>query len=351
MKTDLPNVPGQLSRIPVSTRIRVCRALSAERWLTVPMLRTCHVSALFLVALFPFGMASAQESKTAEVQRAPIPITQSKREDAVDFEKDILPVLKNNCLACHNQTKAKADLVLETPQTILKGGESGPAVLPGKSGESLLLKVASHQNKPNMPPKDNKVNAVDLTPEQLGLIKLWIDQGAKGEVHAQAPMDWEQLPETINPIYAVALTRDGQFAACSRANQIFVYHVPSGQLAQRLADPKLLVEGEVLVDAQKPSNSPPSTAKSTAGEGGSTPRPSTHKTAHLDLVHSLAFSPEGDLLASGGYREVKLWRRPKNVQKLHLPFTASNGVQSLAPSVDGRWLATASADGRIHLFD
>src|SRR5207237_8810918 len=80
-------------------------------------------------------------------------------------------------------------------------------------------------------------------------------------------------------------------------------------------------------------------------------RPSAHTRAHLDLVHSLAFSPEGDLLASGGYREVKLWRRPKNVLKFQLPFTASNGVQSLAASADGRWLATASADGRVHLFD
>src|SRR2546427_8374812 len=50
--------------------------------------------------------------------------------------------------------------------------------------------------------------AVDLSPEQLGLIKLWIDQGAKGEVHAAASVEWRPLPDGVNPIYAVALTRD-----------------------------------------------------------------------------------------------------------------------------------------------
>ena len=68
-----------------------------------------------------------------------LPIADMKRSEPVDFEREILPVLKNNCMACHNQTKAKAGLVLETPQAILKGGDSGPAVVPGKAAESLLL--------------------------------------------------------------------------------------------------------------------------------------------------------------------------------------------------------------------
>ena len=108
----------------------------------------------------------------------------------------------------------------------MKGGESGRAVVPGHSDDSLLLKVASHQVKPRMPPKDNKVAASDLTSDELGLIKLWIDQGATGTVNTTRPIEWEPLPEGLNPIHAVALTPDGQFAACGRANQIFVYHLP-----------------------------------------------------------------------------------------------------------------------------
>src|SRR5207249_2322418 len=83
--------------------------------------------------------AFAQEKKPEDTQRPPIPIAEIKRTAPVDFEKEILPILKNNCLACHNQTTTKADLVLETPQTIYKGGESGPAVVAHQSADSLLL--------------------------------------------------------------------------------------------------------------------------------------------------------------------------------------------------------------------
>src|SRR3954464_1318561 len=129
--------------------------------------------------------AGADDPKPAPPE--PIAIKELKRRSPVDFESEVLPIFKANCLACHNQTASKADLVLETPQTIRKGGESGPAVVPGKSAESLLLQMASHQKRPLMPPKENKVAASDLKPEELGLIKLWIDQGAKGEVRANIP--------------------------------------------------------------------------------------------------------------------------------------------------------------------
>ena len=89
---------------------------------------------------------------------------------------------QNSCLACHNRTKAKAGAALETPADILKGGDSGPAVVAGKSTQSLVLKAASHDPSVDspMPPPDNKVNAPPLTSAQLGVIKLWIDQGRAG---------------------------------------------------------------------------------------------------------------------------------------------------------------------------
>ncbi len=111
----------------------------------------------------------------------PIEIADIQRDTPVDFEKEILPALTKNCVACHNVKEAEGELVLETPQTILKGGTSGPAVVAGKSGESLLLKLASHADEPTMPPADNGVDAVALSSQQLGLIKRWIDEGAKGK--------------------------------------------------------------------------------------------------------------------------------------------------------------------------
>src|SRR5215831_10895767 len=142
---------------------------------------TKHCILIASIGLFSFRLF-AEETPPADAQRKPIAIAKIDRKTPVDFEKEILPILKNNCLACHNKTTAKADLILETPQDILKGGESGKVLVPKRSDESLLLKIASHQVKPNMPPRNNKVQAADLTSDELGLIKLWIDQGAKGEV-------------------------------------------------------------------------------------------------------------------------------------------------------------------------
>ncbi|MEO8497759.1 MAG: c-type cytochrome domain-containing protein, partial [Planctomycetota bacterium] len=217
-----------------------------------------------------------------------IAIAEVTHEGDVDFEKEILPILRRKCLACHNNTDAESDLVLETPQTILKGGSDGPSVVPGKALESLLLKAAAKQAEPFMPPADNDVGAKPLTPEELGLLKLWIDQGAKGEVTgAGATVQWQDLPPGVNPIYSIAISPDGQYAAAGRANQIFMYHVGSKREVGRLTDPS-------LVDPA-------------SGKQG---------ISHLDLVQSLRFSPDSELLVSGGYRTVKFWKRDRNAHKL-----------------------------------
>jgi len=251
----------------------------------------------------------------AETPNKPIPIARVKHSGPVDFEREVLPILRNNCLACHNQTKPKGGLILETPQSILKGGDNGPAVVPKKPVESLLLKAAAHEDPELiMPPPENKAAAMPLTSQELGLFALWIEQGAKGEVRASAPIVWQPIPPGLNVIYAVALTRDGQFAACGRANQIFVYHLPTRQLVARLNDPQL----------QKSSN---------AG------------AAHRDTVNALAFSPDGELLASGGYREVKLWRRVRSAGQV----TDANSFSNLLSS--GKVLAATITNGQLRVSD
>ncbi|GDY20858.1 hypothetical protein LBMAG56_22040 [Verrucomicrobiota bacterium] len=274
------------------------------------------------VSVLTAVLALAAAPLPAAEVRKPIEIAKLARTTTVDFEKEILPLLKRNCLACHNQTKAEEKLVLETPKDILKGGESGPAVVAGNPDKSLLLQLSSHAKKPIMPPAGNKAGAANLTPQELGLVQLWIQQGAKGEVKGNQPIAWQPLPEGLNPIYAVALTPDGQYAAAGRANQIFIYHVPSGELVTRLTDDALLKD------------------KLYAKRG----------VAHRDMTYSLAFSPDGTLLASGSYREIKLWRRPANVQKSTFALTSPKPVEILATSADGKWLA--SADGNtVKLLD
>ncbi|HZZ70974.1 MAG TPA: hypothetical protein VFE24_01905, partial [Pirellulales bacterium] len=196
----------------------------------------------------------------------------------------------------------------------------GPAVVPGKSSQSLLLQVAAHQKQPVMPPEKNERKAVNFTAEELGLLKLWIDQGAKGNVTGVPTIvKWQAVPSIVNPIYAVAITPDAQYAACGRANHLYVFHLPTGKLAAELVDPAL--------------------AKGAVPEAA----------AHLDLIQSLAFNPQGDLLASGAFRDVKLWRRAANVKQGET--LAADAIKSAAVSANDKWAAIGDNSGKIKVLD
>lgn len=252
---------------------------------------------------------------SASADDVTIEIAALDRSTPVDFRTEILPILRQNCLACHSKTKHEGGLVLESAATMIAGGDTGPAAEAGNGEESLLLLRASGQSDDLMPPKGNSVAARNLTPEELGLIQLWIDQGAKDDQGASAgAIAWQPLPPGMNSIYAVSLSRDGQFAACGRANQVFVYHVPTGRLVGRLTDPAILNSGVYTQPG----------------------------VAHLDSVNALSFSPRGDLLASGGFQEIKLWRRPTNVIARNLELTA--GARTLAVSPDASQYAVAARD-------
>jgi WD40 repeat protein len=274
-----------------------------------------------------FLAVAAALTAAPPTQAQPIEIAQITRQEPVDFDRDILPMFRANCLACHSASERQGSLVLESVATTLKGGDSGAVVVAGNSAASLLLKLAAHQDDPAMPPPDNDVAAKSLTPQQLGLLKLWIDQGAKGTGLGTilSPTAWRPLPPGKHPIYAVAVAPDGQFAASSRANQIFIYHVPTGQLIAKLNDPALQATGK----DQRPG------------------------IADVDVIQSLAFSKQGDLLASGGFRTIKLWRYPRDVQRLALEAApgANDAVTAAAASRDRRWLATAAGDFTIKIWN
>ena len=93
----------------------------------------------------------------------------------IDFAKDIQPIISASCYECHGQEKQKAGLRLDDKQSALKGGDTGPLFVAGKSAESLLIQavLGTKKDLERMPKKKEP-----LTPEQIGLLKAWIDQGA-----------------------------------------------------------------------------------------------------------------------------------------------------------------------------
>ena len=99
--------------------------------------RALRAAPLLLTTLVVWSLAAQARSddkppakKTTAAKVVPIAIADVKHAGPVDFQSEILPLLRHNCIACHNSTKAENHLVLETPQSILKGGESGAAVVP-----------------------------------------------------------------------------------------------------------------------------------------------------------------------------------------------------------------------------
>ena len=95
---------------------------------------------------------------------------------AVSFEKDVLPVLKAKCFACHDAKKATSNLRLDVRARAFKGGESGAkGLVPGKSSESeLYRRVTTKEQSELMPPKGER-----MTVGEVASLKAWIDAGAK----------------------------------------------------------------------------------------------------------------------------------------------------------------------------
>ncbi len=122
----------------------------------------------------------------------PNPALAQTSEETKFFESKIRPVLANQCLECHSSGKSKGGLALDHRDGLLKGGDSGPAIVPGKPAESLLLAALRHENI-EMPP-DRKLPA-----EVIADFAAWIERGAAdprtGPPVAVAPPgdDWEQV--------------------------------------------------------------------------------------------------------------------------------------------------------------
>jgi hypothetical protein len=100
----------------------------------------------------------------------------------VTYATDIKPIFDHSCIKCHSGDKPKAHLKLDSLTGALKGGEDGKVIVPGDSAKSMLILNVAHMSKDDhdwMPPLHNRANIGPLTPEQIGLLRTWIDQGAK----------------------------------------------------------------------------------------------------------------------------------------------------------------------------
>jgi len=125
------------------------------------------------LAAFPalvFAVAHGADDPNAIADKLPPPAKID-----VDFNRDVRPLFVKHCLKCHGAEKQQAGFRLDLQGDAVRGGDSGPAFQAGKSAESLLIKyVAGLDPDIIMPPEGDK-----LSHDEVGLLRAWIDQGAK----------------------------------------------------------------------------------------------------------------------------------------------------------------------------
>ena len=138
--------------------------------------------AVLALALTPRGALGAEGELPAAAERQ------------VDFTRDIEPLLESRCIVCHGPAQQMNDLRLDRKADFLKGGYAGPVIEPGNSAQSKLIHlVAGVGRKVIMPPVGPK-----LSGEEVGLLRAWIDQGARWpDIADKAEADLSSAPKEL----------------------------------------------------------------------------------------------------------------------------------------------------------
>jgi hypothetical protein len=134
---------------------------------------------LLCVGLGALAIASTTLAADKKPDMSKVPPASDKK--GLTFDTDIKPLLEKSCLKCHSGDKPKGKYKVDSLAAFLKGGESGEAaVVPGQSAKSPVVLFASDAvEEMEMPPVDKRDKFPGLTKQQVGVLRAWIDQGAK----------------------------------------------------------------------------------------------------------------------------------------------------------------------------
>jgi len=266
-----------------------------------------------------------------------------------------------HCLDCHAAQEPEGSLVMETFESLMKGGESGAALLPGKSADSLLVKmiegrIEKEGKKRIMPPGKRK----KLQPEEIAIIKSWIDAGALAPAEPARVVRELVLPRiapTVPPrrsIQALAFAPGPKLIAVARYGEVELMSSETRSVIRTLkghrgsvnavafsADGKLLAAaaGEPALFGEVRLWNTADGALVRTFEG------------HKDALYAVAVSSDGKTLATGSYdQKIKLWELETGKEGHTL--SAHNGaIFDLAFRPDGKILASASADRTVKLWN
>lgn len=298
----------------------------------------------------------------------------------VQFSRQVLPLLNRECGSCHRGAAAPGGYSLESAEQLFRGGRHGKAVVPGKSGESTLVRYLTGDLKPQMPP------GKPLPLDTVALVRRWIDEGAKvdsmvapvekgGIMRDAMPMRpgpgmprkegavqraGIPLPEAVNqpaPVTALAYSRDGRLVAAGGYRAVRLLDPAGGSVLQTLAGPA----DQVLSVAWSSDGRRLAAAGGVAGAFGEVclwdvpeagapwGKPRVLKE-HADTIFSVAWRPGAPEFATASIdKTVRVWDAAAGTVLRTLKDHV-DAVFGLAYSPDGKWMATASADRTVKLY-
>lgn len=221
----------------------------------------------------------------------------------VSFYKHIRPIFQAQCNGCHQPAKKKGDYIMTEFVALLKGGEEGHAVVPGKAAESNLLKLIKpdEKGKAEMPQKADALHA-----SQIALIERWINEGAKDDTPATAKAQYDMAHP---PVYVTApavtsleYSPDGTQIAVAGYHEVLIHKADGSGIVARLVG--------LAERIQKLAWSPD--GKKIAVTGGSPARMGEiqiwdvaakklelSKSLTFDTIYGASWSPDGKQLAFG----------------------------------------------------
>jgi WD40 repeat protein len=305
----------------------------------------------------------------------------------VSFIRDVAPILKESCFACHDAKKRKGKLDMTTYEGLRKGGDKEDPVVPGKAEESLLIDLVTAKDNSRMPPP--KEGGEALSRDKVAVLEQWIKEGAKLDEGLTPKSDlvrelryrWSppsppaayRFPVTIT---ALAFTPDGQKLVVGGYHELTVWDVATARLEKRIATRAerakamvFLPDGKLAVAGGRPGQEgdvrifdlQASAGRVDSGvamlDGVHDPKVMVKQLLDADdEVLCLALSPDGKKLASGGSNDrlVNVWDLSPGYAAAKLEQTIENHadwVMGVAFSPDGKHLLTCSRDKTAKVWD
>ncbi len=276
----------------------------------------------------------------------------------ISFRKQVAPIFAERCTACHNARMAKGRLNMETYANLLKGGESGGAVVHGKPAESLVVTMMEDGSMPK--------DADPVKPEQIALVKKWVEMGAPLDAGVEGTAQLITIipkptqpnpPEAYRvamPVLAMAFNPDGSLLATAGYREVILWNAANGQLVRRITN---LTERIHDIEFTK-DGSQIAVAAGTPGQLGEVKIFNVADGALAadlfttdDEVFTVAFSPDGTKIAAGcADRSVRVFDLSSKKRTLMIEDHA-DWVMDIAWSPDGTKLATASRDKTSKIFN